>query len=142
MRGGVGFAMTFRDVCPRLLYPGAAPSEALPPGAALRARLEFLESANQLGAEHPGEHFGAGLAVPVLAGERSAVADDKIGCLFDEPPVLFHAVGRLQTEIQARVDAAVSEMAVEARWRCVTGTRSRGSSGRCGYFLERWRAPR
>ncbi len=46
--------------------------------------LEFAEGLHQFGAEHFRKKFGAGLSVAVLAGERSAVADDEVGGFFDE----------------------------------------------------------
>ena len=75
--------------------------------------LEFAERLHQLGAEHFGEEFGAGLSVAVFAGERTAVADDQVGGFFDELAEFRDALFRVQIEVYARVHAGVSEVAVE-----------------------------
>src|SRR5580704_7627346 len=49
----------------------------------------------------------------VFAGERSAIADDEVGGFFDELAVFGDAFGRLQIEVEARVDAGMAEVSVE-----------------------------
>src|SRR5258705_13726235 len=46
-------------------------------------------------------------------GERSAIMRHRIGGLFDKGPVARDAILRLEVEIDARMHAAVAEMAVE-----------------------------
>src|SRR5579863_552800 len=46
--------------------------------------FELAEGLHELGAEHLGEQRCAGLAVAVLAGERSAEAEDEIGGAVEE----------------------------------------------------------
>ena len=60
-----------------------------------------------------GKQFGAGLSVAVFAGERTAVADDKIGSLFHELAELGDSIFGLQVEIEAGVHAGVAEVAVK-----------------------------
>ncbi len=76
-------------------------------------RLELTESLDEFRSKHLRKQFGARLAVAVFAGERTAVADDKIGGLFHKLSEPGDAVFRLQIEVQSRVDAAVAEVSVE-----------------------------
>ena len=76
-------------------------------------RLEFAECLHEFRAKHFRQQFGAGLAVAVFAGERAAIADDEIGGLLDELAELGDAFFRLQVEVEARVHAAIAEVAVE-----------------------------
>ena len=72
-----------------------------------------MERLHQFRAKHFRQKFGAGLAVAMFAGERAAVADDEIRGLLRELAVLGDAIFRLQVEVEARVHAAVAEVAVE-----------------------------
>ena len=75
--------------------------------------FEFGEGFDQLGAEHDGEEFGAGVAVAVLAGDRSAVADDQVGGFGDEVAVVLHALRRAEVVVHVGMEAALAEVAVE-----------------------------
>src|SRR5205823_766082 len=75
--------------------------------------LEFAEGLHQFGAEHSGQKFGARLSVAVFAGERAAVADDKVCGFLNELAVLGDAFFRLQIEIEPSVHAGVAEVSVE-----------------------------
>jgi hypothetical protein len=76
-------------------------------------RLELGEGGHQLGAEHPGQQLGPGLAVAVLARQRPAVAHHQVGGLLDVGPEAGHALLGLQVEVVAGVHAALPDVAVE-----------------------------
>ena len=75
--------------------------------------LELAERLHQLGAEHDRQQLALRLAVAVLARERAAVLDHQVRRLGEEAPPVREPGGRAQLEVDARVDAAVAEMAVE-----------------------------
>src|SRR6185436_12878144 len=75
--------------------------------------LEFAERLHQLGAEHHRQEFGARLAVAVLARERAAVLHHQRRRLGDEAAPVRDTFAALQVEVDARVHAAVAEMAVD-----------------------------
>ena len=81
--------------------------------AGSQMRLELAERLHQLLAVHPRQQFAARLAVAVLARERAAELDDEVGRLLDEPAIGGDALGGLQIEVDARVHAALAEVAVE-----------------------------
>src|SRR5262249_26854027 len=76
-------------------------------------RLELVERRHQLWTVHARQQLAARLAVAVLAGERSAEADDQIGRALDESAIRANPRGSLEIEVDARVDAALAEMPVE-----------------------------
>ena len=76
-------------------------------------RLEFAEGLNQFRAEHFWKQFAAGLAVAVFAGNGAAIADHEVGSGFHKLAELGDTVFRLQVEIDAVVNAAMAEVAVE-----------------------------
>src|SRR5690606_8300631 len=57
----------------------------------------------------------ARLAVAVLAGERAAVADDDVGRALDELAVALDAAAAHEVEVDAAMDEALAEVAVEGR---------------------------
>jgi hypothetical protein len=71
-----------------------------------------VECLDELGAVLLLEQLGALLAVAVLARQRAAVGDAQVGGLLDEGSVLAQPVGMAQVEADARVDAALPEVAV------------------------------
>src|SRR5258708_7178025 len=75
--------------------------------------LKLAEGLHQLRAEHFGKQLATGLAVAVLAGEGAALAHDEVGGLLHKLTELGDAVLRSQIEVDAGVDAAVAEVAVE-----------------------------
>ena len=58
----------------------------LSPAAGSQRSLNAIEEADELGAVHLRQQFGAGLAVAVLAGERAAVRDDQLAQVVGEFP--------------------------------------------------------
>ena len=76
-------------------------------------RLELAERLDELVTEHFRQKLRARLTVAVLAGERSAVCQHEIGGLVHERLVCLDALRCLEIEIDARVDAALAEMAVQ-----------------------------
>ena len=109
------------------------------PGFILRSRiperLELAERLHQLLAEHLRQQRGARLAVAVLAGERAAVSDDDVGGAVDEFAELQDARLGLQVEVDAHVDAALAEVAVERA--VVVGTRRISAKSRARYAPRR-----
>ena len=75
--------------------------------------LELAERLHQLGAEHDRQQLALRLAVAVLARERAAVLDHQVRRLGEEAPPVRQPGGRAQLEVDARMDAAVAEVAVE-----------------------------
>ena len=75
--------------------------------------LELAEGGHQLLAVHDGQEFAPRLAVAVLARERAAVGHHQLGRLVHEAPELLDPVGGLEVEVDAVVDAALAEVAVE-----------------------------
>src|SRR5690606_4940005 len=78
-------------------------------------RLELAEGLDQIGSEHLREQLAARLAVAVLAGERAAVADDDVGRALDELAVALDAAAAHEVEVDAAMDEALAEVAVEGR---------------------------
>jgi hypothetical protein len=76
---------------------------------------ELAVRLHQLGGEHLRQQLGAGLAVAVLARQRAAVGDDEVGGLAHEGAELAHALGGVQVEADAAVDAALAEVPVQRR---------------------------
>ena len=96
--------------------------------------LEFAERPHQFRAEHFRKQRAARLAVAMLAGKRTAVADHEIGRALDEFAVIANALLALQIEADAHVNAAVPEMSVK-RAAC---SRTRPSA--CGCRADSLRA--
>src|SRR5581483_6545772 len=65
--------------------------------------LEIAEGLDQLRAEHPGEQFGAGLAVAMLAGEGATETDDEIRGFLNEGAVIADAGSGFEVEVDAGV---------------------------------------
>ena len=76
-------------------------------------RLERSEGPDDPLAVHPREELGAGLAVAVLARERSAVRGDEVGRVFHEAAEGRDALRAPQVEVDAGVHAGLTEVAVE-----------------------------
>ena len=76
-------------------------------------RLEFAERLHQFVAVHQRQEFGLGLAVAVLARQRAAILNHQFGGLAQKTAPFRDACMGLEVERDARVDAAVAEMAVE-----------------------------
>ena len=81
--------------------------------ARIPQRFEFAEGRHEVGAKHFGEERAAGLAVAMLAGERAAVGENDVGGAFDEEAKFADARFGFEVEVDARVDAALAEVAVE-----------------------------
>ncbi len=62
-------------------------------------RLELAEGVHQFRTEHLGQQSAARLPVAVLAGERTSIADDQVGCPFDKLAILADA--RLRSASQS-----------------------------------------
>ena len=60
-----------------------------------------------------GKQFGARLAIAMLAGERATEAHDEIRGLLDERAIVADAGRGFEIEVDARVQAAMTEVAVE-----------------------------
>ena len=75
--------------------------------------FELVEGLHEFGAEHLGQQGAAGLAITVFSGEGAAVADDEVGGAIDEFSVVADSFFGLEVEVDAHVDAAVTEVSVE-----------------------------
>src|SRR3546814_1112277 len=64
---------------------------------------------------HLRQQARAHLTVAMLAGQRAAVTEDQIGGLVHEAAPLADAVRRADIEVDATVNAAVTEMSVQRR---------------------------
>ena len=84
-------------------------------------RFKFAEGLDELGAKHFRKQFGAGLAVAVFAGDGAAIADDEVGGCFHELTEFCDTIFRLQVEVDAGVNAAVAEVAVERAGVTIAG---------------------
>src|SRR3546814_1516197 len=78
-------------------------------------RLELAERLHQFRAIHLRQQARAHLTVAMLAGQRAAVTEDQIGGLVHEAAPLADAVRRADIEVDATVNAAVTEMSVQRR---------------------------
>src|SRR5207237_9628960 len=84
------------------------------PVARLPDRLEFQKRAHDLVAKHDRQQLTLGLSVAVLAGERAAVfLTRETGGILCERAILVDALRAIEIEVDARVDAALAEMAIE-----------------------------
>ncbi len=105
-----------------LVEPGGADEHAgVEPRGRVPERLEAFEEADELGAVHLREQFGAGLAVAVLAGERSAVRHHQFAQVVGELPEAADAGRGQQVEVDTDVDAAVAEVPVGRAAQTVLG---------------------
>ena len=86
--------------------PGLSPVPRVPDA------LELTERGDHLRAVHPRQQLGTGLAVAVLAGQRTAVRGDQVGGVFDEAPEAGDAGRGDQVEVDPDVHAAVAEVPV------------------------------
>jgi hypothetical protein len=77
--------------------------------------LELAERLHDLLAVHDREILGARLAVAVLPRERTAVVPNHVRCFVHEAFELLHACGVAQVEVDAAVDAALTEVSVQGR---------------------------
>ena len=82
------------------------------PAARVPDRLELAEGVDQLGRVHPRQQLGPRLAVAVLAGQRSAVRDDQVGRVLDEPAEVGEPGLVTRSKSIRDVQAAVAEVAV------------------------------
>src|SRR5215203_770987 len=89
------------------LLAGVHPVAGVPDG------LELAEGLHQLFAEHAGEQLASLLAVAMLAGERAAVSGHEVRRLLEERAVPADSLRAGQVEVDAGVEAALSEVAVE-----------------------------
>src|SRR5215469_5492166 len=75
--------------------------------------LEFAKCLDQFGTEHFRQHFGLRLAVSMLAGYRSAVADDQVGGILDKSAVIANAFDGSEIEVDPCVNTALPKMPIE-----------------------------
>lgn len=83
------------------------------PVAWVEQRLELLECRDDPLAEHSGEQLAAGLAVAVLARQRSSVRHHQLGRAFDKAAVSGDPVGAAQVEGDASVHTALPEVPIQ-----------------------------
>src|SRR5205807_10298290 len=76
-------------------------------------RLELTEGVDEVRPEHLRQELGFRLTVAVFAGERSAIGHYERARIVHERLVLFDARRRLQIEVDASVDAALTEVSVQ-----------------------------
>ncbi len=86
--------------------PGVHPVPRIPDA------LELREGGDHRRGVHPRQQLGAGLAVAVLAGQRTAVRRDQVGGLGDEAAEARDTGRGNQVEVDPDVHAAVAEVAV------------------------------
>ena len=84
-------------------------------------RLEIAEGLHQLRAKHFGQQSGAGLAVAVLAAERAAEAEHKIGGAVEELAEGAYAGLGAEVEVDAHMHAALAVVAIERTAIAVLG---------------------
>src|SRR3954454_22984099 len=75
--------------------------------------LEFLERLNEFRTEHLGQHLCLRLTVAVLSRNGTTVADYQIRGLADECSVIADAFNGAEVEVDAGMDAALSEVPVQ-----------------------------
>src|SRR5205823_6573594 len=76
-------------------------------------RLELLEGAHEVVAEHLGEKLCTRLAVAVLAGQGAAELEHEVACVLEPAAELGDPRLRDEVEVPASVDAALTVVAVE-----------------------------
>src|SRR5436190_15596190 len=76
-------------------------------------RFEFTESHHQLGSEHFGQQCATRLAVAMLTGKRSSVANYQVSGPLDELTIFTNANLALQIKTYAHVYATMPKMSVE-----------------------------
>ena len=81
-----------------------------------KMRLKVAEGLHQFCAEHLGEECAAGLAVAVFAGEGAAVGEGDVGGAVHELAEVEDAGAGFEVEVEAHVDAALTEVAVHGLW--------------------------
>ena len=74
--------------------------------------LELPEGLHEVFAEHLGVERGTGLAVSVFSGERASVGESDVGGLIDEATEFENAFRGFEIEVDAHVDAALTEVSV------------------------------
>ena len=93
-------------------------------------RLELLERADELVAEHLRQELRARLAVAVLARQRAAELEHEVARVLEPAPELRDPGLRDEVEVPAGVDAALAVVAVERALVAVLAPRaSRGGGG-------------
>src|SRR5581483_8018950 len=75
--------------------------------------LEFAEGLHDFSAEHFGEQGAARLAVAMFTGERAAEGDDDVCGAIDELAEFADTGRGFEVEVDAHVDTALAEVAVE-----------------------------
>src|SRR5581483_6150129 len=75
--------------------------------------LELAKRFDDLLAVHDRQELAARLSVTVLAGERAAVGADHVRRFVHEALPRRDALGGVEREVDAAVDAGLAEMAVE-----------------------------
>ncbi|MNH04607.1 hypothetical protein D3C79_639070 [compost metagenome] len=76
-------------------------------------RLEIGKGIHDLGGVHDPQVFPLGLAITMLARQRTAVAHDQVSRLLQECSPVIQAVLGFQVEGNARVDTAITKVPVE-----------------------------
>ena len=76
-------------------------------------RLELVESVDEILAVHEGQELRLALPVAVLTRQGATVRDHQVRGLGHEAPVLRDAFARLQVELDARMHAALAEVAIQ-----------------------------
>ena len=75
--------------------------------------FELAEGLHEFRTEHLGQQSRAGLAVAVFAAERPTEAEHHIGGAFDELAEAAQSLDGAEVEVDPRVDAALSVVAIE-----------------------------
>ena len=83
--------------------------------------FDLAEQFQGLRGIHPWQQLRAGAPVAVLAGHRTAVGGHHLGGFQHESAIPGFAIGRLEGEIDARVDTAVTKVPVRQRMQAVPG---------------------
>src|SRR5215468_5143251 len=76
-------------------------------------RFEFSEGLYHFGTKHLGQHLCLRLAVTMLSGDGSPVADNQIGGLVDERAKVANSFDGTEVEVDTRVNAALPEVSIE-----------------------------
>src|SRR5215831_463709 len=75
--------------------------------------LELFEGFDQFRPKHFGQQLSARLPVAVFAGERTAIANHKIGSAMNKTSIVLNPARGSQVKIDSRMHAALPKMAVQ-----------------------------
>ena len=99
--------------------------------------LELAEGLDKLGAEHFGQKRSAGLAIAMLARERTAERKDEVGGAIEELAEFAQALVGVEVEVDAEMGAALPIVAVKRAVVAIFGHEGGETAEICTQFLGR-----